>query len=73
MDFLTVREVAALMHVSPKRMYTVLARGLAPSVKIGGRRHVPRAAWDAWCAELNAEAAASVTSVNGKVSAPDAR
>ena len=58
-----MREVATLLHVSPKRAYAVLAQGLCPSVKIGGRRHVPRAAWDQWCEAMTARALANVKAV----------
>ncbi len=71
MDFLTVEEVAKLMHVRVGRAYAMLQAGMAPSVKIGGRRHVPRAAWDAWCEAQTAKALASLRTE--KASVPDAR
>jgi excisionase family DNA binding protein len=48
-DFLTVRQVAERLHVSPKRAYAMLSAGVVPSVKIGARKRViPAAAWQAW-------------------------
>lgn len=64
MDFLTVGEAADLLHVSTKRVYAMLVGGMAPSVKIGGRRHIPRAAWDRWCEQLTAQALAAVKTSN---------
>jgi excisionase family DNA binding protein len=66
-EFLTVEEVAKLMHVRVGRAYAMLQAGMAPSVKIGGRRHVPRAAWDAWCADQTAKAMASLRTEKVKV------
>jgi excisionase family DNA binding protein len=71
MEFLTVAEVAKLMHVRRSRVYTMMAAGLAPSVHIGGRVHVPRAAWDQWCAEQTAKALANMRPE--KASARDGR
>ena len=71
MEFLTVADVAKLMHVPRARVYRMLAIGLAPSVHIGSRVHVPRAAWDAWCEQQTAKALANMRPE--KASARDGR
>ncbi len=71
MEFLTVEEVAKLMHVRVGRAYAMLQAGMAPSVKIGGRRHVPLAAWDQWCEQQTAKALANMRPE--KASARDGR
>jgi excisionase family DNA binding protein len=60
MDFLTVADFARLMHVRQTQAYALLAAGVAPSVKINGRRRIPRAAWEQWYSEQTAKALASV-------------
>jgi excisionase family DNA binding protein len=74
MDFLTPADCAKLLHVRRSRIYAMMAAGWMPVIKIGGRRHVPRAAWDAWCEQQTAAALAAVkTGTPEKVSVPDAR
>ena len=60
MDFLTVADFAKLMHIKQAQAYVMLTSGVAPSIKINGRRRIPRAAWDAWYAEQTAKALAAV-------------
>jgi len=61
--FLTVREVAALLRVSPARAYAMAADGVYPTSRLGGRRIVvPRAAFDAWLRDREVEALANVRS-----------
>jgi len=70
MEFLTVDDVARLMHVRPGRVYWMIRAGQAPSVHIGGRIHVPRAAFEQWYTEQTAKALASVTGKRAMRPAP---
>lgn len=50
-DFLTVREVAERLRITPKRAYVVLASGkTCPVTHVGRRVLVPREAWNRWYA-----------------------
>jgi excisionase family DNA binding protein len=60
MDFLTPMDCARLLHVRREYIYDMMAAGMMPVIKIGGRWHVPRAAWDVWYGEQTAKALAAV-------------
>lgn len=60
MEFYTPADCARMLRVRRSRIYAMMAAGQAPSIKIGWRRHVPKAAWDAWCADMSAQALASM-------------
>lgn len=47
-SFLTVPEVAAIIRAHPLRVYALCADGTIPSIRIGKRVRVPRAAFDQW-------------------------
>lgn len=49
---LKVEETAALLNVSRTRVYSLLRDGSLKSVKVGGRRLVPREAIEAFINEL---------------------
>ena len=55
-----VDEVARELGVSASYAYRLIQSGALPSVRVGGRIVVPRAAWTAWLAQRSAEALASV-------------
>jgi len=46
--FLTVEEFGEAMHLKHSQAYYLLASGRAPSVRINGRRLVPKPAFDTW-------------------------
>jgi excisionase family DNA binding protein len=61
MPFLTIREVAALLGVSPARAYAMASMRTFPTVRLSPRRiRVPRAAFETWIANQSARALASV-------------
>lgn len=62
MDFLRADDVAALLHVTRKHAYRVMARGQVPAIKMGNYWRVPQAAWDQWYAGQTAAALAAVRS-----------
>jgi len=58
--FLTVGEVAQRLNRSEARVYQLLARGVLPSCRVGGRILIPNEAWKAWLDGKVAEATAAV-------------
>lgn len=46
--FLSVTEIAELLHVSRSRAYQLLSSGEVPNTRVGGRIRVPVAAWNEW-------------------------
>lgn len=46
--FLTPADLARLLGVSRGRVYQLIDAHELPSVRVGGRYRIPRAAWDAW-------------------------
>ena len=63
-QILTARDVAAVLGLSANRVHQMLAAGELPSVRVGskgGGVRIPRQAFDAYLAALNASACASVT------------
>lgn len=57
---LKVREAAALLRLSPSRVYALIAARLLPSVRIGGALRVPAAALDQWLQDQVVKALRSV-------------
>jgi len=47
-SFLSVREVAVSLGVSPQRAYQLVRAGEIPNTRLGGAIRIPRAAWDRW-------------------------
>lgn len=63
-DFYTVDEVAALLRVQVSAVRNRLSRRdptLPPSLRVGGRRLFPVAAYEAWKGQLLAPASATLT------------
>lgn len=58
--FMTVAEVAQALELSEMRIYQLLRTQEIPSVKLGGRIRVPRAAFAAWIENANERALATV-------------
>jgi excisionase family DNA binding protein len=58
--FLTVPEVARLIGASQERTYALCSGGDIPSVKLGKRVRIPRAAFDRWLTDLSERALAGV-------------
>lgn len=59
-DFLSIADVAALLEKSPSRVYGLIGQGLLPSVRVGGRIYVPRAAWNRWVDKQSQDALAGM-------------
>jgi excisionase family DNA binding protein len=55
-SFLTVKDVAGSLGVSPQRVYQLVGAGEIPSTRLGGAIRIPRAAWEKWL-ETHAERA----------------
>ena len=47
-DLLSAADVAALLGVTPARVYQLIADNHLPSIRVAGRIRIPRAAWDEW-------------------------
>ena len=47
-DFLTTKEVAALLRVKERKVYDMVAEGEIPHRRITGKLLFPRAALEAW-------------------------
>ena len=47
-SFLSVTDIAELLHVSRSRAYQLLSSGEVPNTRVGGRIRVPVAAWNEW-------------------------
>ncbi len=62
--FLKPADIAPLLNLSVTRIYQLLAAGSLPSVKVGGRLLVPRAAWEAWLTQQTERASAGTISGN---------
>ena len=63
-QILTARDVAAVLGVGVCRVHQMLAAGELPSVRVGskgGGVRIPRKAFDAYLAAVNASACASLT------------
>lgn len=58
--FYTVTDLSTMLGVTPQRIYQLLAAGHLPAVTIGGRRLVPKEAWEKWLVEQNERALAAV-------------
>ena len=54
--FMSIREVAFTLGVSPSTAYSWAERGVLPTVEIAGRVRIPRRALEEWCAAREAEA-----------------
>ena len=52
---LSVEEAAALLHIGRTRMYELIAAGDVTSVKLGGKRLVPRDELEKFVRQLAAE------------------
>ncbi len=50
-EFMTVQDVARLLRVGPKTIYTMAQRGEIPCFKLRGQWRFERADIDAWIAE----------------------
>jgi len=64
-DFMRVSEVAAVLGVSPSRAYRLIALGVIPAMRIGGRILVPRPAWEEWIKRATCAALASAEEGGG--------
>ena len=47
-DLLSAADVAALLGVTPARVYQMISENCLPSIRIAGRIRIPRAAWEEW-------------------------
>ena len=54
--FMQPREVGEVLNVGLSRVYQLIRSREIPSVRIGGRIRVPRAAWNRWLGEQAARA-----------------
>jgi excisionase family DNA binding protein len=59
-DLLSVANVAEELQLTQARIYQLVTANEIPSVRIGNRIRIPRAAWNQWLADKSAEALASV-------------
>lgn len=59
-DFLTSAEAGERLGVKGRQVVKLARMGRVPCVKHGRCLRFPRAAWDTWIAEQNAEALAGV-------------
>jgi len=58
--FMRPAEVARLLGLSTSRVYHLLSTNRIPSSRFGKRRVIPRAAFEKWLAQHEANAVASV-------------
>ena len=58
-DFMTVREVAAALGVSPAHVYRLIAQRKLPGAPVAGVIRVPRVAWARWMSHQTETALAS--------------
>lgn len=56
MEMLRVRDVAAILRVTPRQVYGMAAKRQLPHTRIGSRVVFPRDAFMAWVAAKNTEA-----------------
>ena len=59
-EMLRASDVAASLRLTTGRVYQLLREGHLPSVRLGGRILIPRAAWDRFLAEQSEIALAAV-------------
>ena len=71
-DLLSAADVAALLGVSPARVYQMVSCNQLPFTRIAGRIRIPRAAWEEW---LKRQTEAALASMEGLTTegAPHAR
>ena len=53
-EFLTLPEVAQLLKVNDKTVYSLAQKGVLPGFKVGGQWRFKRADFDAWVEEQKA-------------------
>ena len=53
-------DIALSLRLTTGRVYQLLRAGCIPSVRVGGRILIPRAAWDTWVAEKAADALTAI-------------
>ena len=61
-DLLSAADVAALLGVTPARVYQMISINQIPSTRIAGRIRIPRAAWEEW---LKRQTEAALDNVQG--------
>lgn len=54
-EHLTVRQAAAVLHVTPRTLYRYMAKGMLAGLKHGGRTYVSRRQIGEYFARLEAE------------------
>lgn len=63
-EFLRAQDVAVALGVTAGRIYQMAQNGEIPAVRVGSKKRglrFPRAEWERWLAEKNAEAREAVT------------
>ena len=66
-SFLTPADLARLLGVTRCRVYQLIDAHELPSVRVGGRYRIPRAAWGRW---LKQKSAAALNHAQAKVGGP---
>lgn len=59
-EFLTTRQVGEKLGVTAQQVNNLVNQGRLPAVRHGRCIRIPRAAWEAWLAQQNADALASM-------------
>ncbi len=62
-QFITVREMAEALGVSPGHVYRLIARGRLPGAPVAGVIRVPRVAWQRWMSQQTETALAGLEAV----------
>ncbi len=60
MDFICIEDLAKMLGVRRTRAYELVKQRVIPSVRIGGRIRIPRAAYAAWIDQQSHTALANV-------------
>lgn len=59
--FLKVSDIAALLGVSPRRVYQLVRSRQVPALRIGGRIRIPALAWQKWIEQASARVLAEMS------------